>query len=144
VRIFFSILSLFYIAAIFILARSSLVDTLSEFNPYSLLHIPLYGILALLLIFSVLPIPRGFKGVSTQPGSFSRRPPSGETNSLKVRLFIAGGVALAVAIFDEVHQLFVPGRNGSAIDIVLDMAGIAIALLLCFKLFKTQIPEQTR
>ncbi len=138
-RIFFSILSLLYVAAIFILAGFPMVHTLSEFNPYSLLHIPLFGILAFLLIFSMVPIPRGFREGSIQPGSDSRRLQSEETNGLKLRFFIAGAIGLAVAIFDEVHQLSVPGRDGSISDIVLDMVGIALALLLCSRLLKTRI-----
>jgi hypothetical protein len=144
VRIFFSILSLFYITAIFILAESRVVDTLSEFNIYSLLHIPLYGILACLLVLSMVPVPRGFGGASIQPGSDSRRLPSEGINGLKLRILLAGGIALAVAIFDEIHQLYVPGRNGSAVDVVLDMVGITIALLLCSRLFKARISQSTR
>jgi len=144
VRILFVLLSLLYIAAIFILAGSHVVDTLSEFNPYSLLHIPLYGILAFLLIFSMVPIPRGFRGALNQPGSESREFPSEETKDLKLRLFLAGGIALAVAIFDEIHQLYVPGRDGSAIDAVLDVVGIAIAVLLCSRLLKTRTSRSTR
>jgi hypothetical protein len=55
-RIFFSILSIIYIAGIFLFADSSVVSTLAAFNPYSLLHIPLYGILTVLLIFSFMPL----------------------------------------------------------------------------------------
>jgi hypothetical protein len=142
-RTLFSFLSIFYVASIFILAASPVVDTLSEFNPYSLLHIPLYGILACLLVFSMVPIPWGVK-VSIQPGNDSMRLPSEETSGLKLRFFIAGGIALAVAIFDEIYQLYVPGRDGSATDVVLDLAGIAIALYLCSRLFKTQTSKQTR
>ena len=138
-RILFPLLSLFYIASIFILAGSPVAHTLSEFNPYSLLHIPLYGILAFLLSFSMVPIARGSKEASIQPSSDSTRPRSKGTVGLTVRLFVAGAIALAVGIFDEVHQLSVPGRDASAIDVVLDMAGIALALLFCFRLFKTGV-----
>jgi len=136
-RILFSLLSLFYIAAIFILAGSPVVRTLSEFNPYSLLHIPLYGIMTFLLVFSMVPISRGFKDGAIQPGSDSTRPRSRGTADLTIRLLFAGGIAWAVGIFDEVHQLYVPGRDASAGDVALDMVGIALALLLCFVLFKT-------
>jgi len=138
-RILFSLLSLFYIASIFILAGSPLADTLSEFNPYSLLHIPLYGILAFLLIFSMVPITRRSKEAPIQPSSDSTGPRSKGTLDLVPRLFVAGAITLAVGLFDEVHQLSVPGREGSASDVVLDMVGIAIALLLCFVLFKTRV-----
>jgi len=139
IRILFSILSFFYIAAIFILAGSPVVETLSEFNPYSLLHVPLYGIMTLLLVFSMVPISRGFKDGAIQPGSDSTRPRSRDTADPTFRLLLAGGIAWAVGIFDEVHQLYVPGRDGSVTDVALDMVGIAIALLLCFWLFKTRV-----
>ena len=51
-QLLFSILSLAYIAGIFLLADSPVVADIAPFNPYSLLHIPLYGILTLLLILS--------------------------------------------------------------------------------------------
>jgi hypothetical protein len=142
-RILFSILSLFYVAAIFILAGSPVADTLSGFNPYSLLHIPIYGIMTLLLVFSLVPIPRGFKHGSIPPNGDSTRRRSRGTAGLKFRLFVAGGIALVVGIFDEIHQLYVPGRDASVPDVVLDMAGIAIALLLCFTLLSRQT-RQTR
>jgi VanZ family protein len=137
-RILFSLLSLFYIASIFILAGSPVVHTLSRFNPYSLLHIPFYGILAFLLIFSMVPVTQGFKEASVQPSSDSTRPLSKGTVNLKFRLFVAGAIALAVGIFDEIHQLSVPRREGSVSDVVLDMVGIALGLLLCFVFFKVR------
>jgi hypothetical protein len=143
-KILFSILSLFYIAAIFILAGSPVADTLSEFNPYSLLHIPLYGILASLLIFSMVPITQVVKEVSIQPNVESTRSAPRGTVGLTVRSLIAGGIALAVGIFDEIHQLSVPGRYGSVTDVALDLAGIALALFLCFRFFKTRLSRQTR
>ena len=81
----------------------------------------------------------------TQRGSRSKG-----TVGLKVRLFVAGAIALAVGIFDEIHQLSVPLREGSVSDVALDTVGIAIALLLCFVLFKTRVlnnrtdPQQSK
>jgi hypothetical protein len=143
-RILFSLLSLFYITAIFILAESRVVDTLSEFNPYSLLHIPLYGILACLLVFSMAPITQGFKNASVHPGPDATGPRPIGAAGMGLRFLMAGAIALAVAILDEVHQLSVPRRDASVTDISLDMVGIAIALLLCFRLLKTRISKQTR
>jgi hypothetical protein len=143
VRIFFSILSLAYILAIFVLAGSSVARNLSEFNPYSLLHIPLYGIMTLLLVLSLVPIPRGFNHRSIQPESDSTKPQSRGTVGLRLRLFVAGAIAWFVGILDEIHQLSVPNRDASAGDVVLDMVGIALALLLCFILLKTRSIKQT-
>ena len=138
-RILFFLLSIFYIASIFVLAGSPVVETLSEFNPYSLLHIPLYGIMTLLMVFSMVPIRRGSKDGSIQSGSDLTRPRSQGPVDLKLRLLLTGGIAWFVGIFDEVHQLYVPGRDGSISDVVLDMVGITITLLLCFWFFKTRV-----
>ena len=143
-RILFSLLSLFYIASIFILAGSPVVHTLEEFNPYSLLHIPLYGIMTFLLVFSIVPVTRGIKEASIQPSSDPARQPSKGAVGLKTRLFIAGAIALVVGIFDEIHQLSLTIREASASDALLDAVGIAIALLLCFWLFKTRFFKLTR
>lgn len=43
-------------------------------------------------------------------------------------LAIAG--VLVVAIADEVHQHFVPSRVGSPVDVLIDVAGGAVALLI--------------
>jgi hypothetical protein len=55
-RLIFFIFSIAYIAAIFLFTGSPVVSDLAPFNPCSLLHIPLYGILTVLLIFSFVPI----------------------------------------------------------------------------------------
>jgi len=138
-KILFSLFSLFYIAAIFILAGSPLVKTLSEFNPYSLLHIPLYGILTFLLVRSIVPISRRPKNPSIQQSNVSTRPTSKKRAGLRLRLFMVGCIASAVGIFDEAHQLYVPGRDASVTDVVLDMVGIALGLVLVFGLFKTRV-----
>lgn len=42
----------------------------------------------------------------------------------------SGALSLLYAISDEIHQSFVPTRNGSIFDILID--GVGIALMLCF------------
>lgn len=123
-RLFFSLLSIVYISAIFLLPRSFLVEDISSFNPYSLLHVPLYGILTALLVFSLIPV--------TCP-----------RNPLPRRLFLAGFIALAVALADEIHQLFIPGRDGSLTDFLLDMAGITLALFVLFRILRLTHETQT-
>jgi hypothetical protein len=138
-KLLFSLLSLLYIAAIFILAGSPVVETLSEFNPYSLLHIPLYGILTLLLVLSIVPVGRRPKEPSIQQSDGATGPGSKGRGGLRRRVFIAGWLAFAIGIFDEVHQLYVPGRDGSVTDVGLDMVGIALALVFFLGLFKTGV-----
>jgi len=42
----------------------------------------------------------------------------------------AFGLGLLYAVSDEVHQLFVPGRHGSPIDVAIDAAGVALGIVL--------------
>lgn len=123
-RLFFQILSFVYISAIFILGRSSAIQDLSPFNPYSLLHVPLYGILTVLLVFAFVLKNQG-----------SRHP--------AIRFLIVGSVGLGVAAADEIHQVSLPGRTGSMADVFLDMAGIALALFLMFRFLKTNPSNPT-
>ena len=116
-RLFFSILSIAYVAGIFLFADSSVVSDLSTFNPYSLLHIPLYGILTFLLVFTFMP--------RTQL-----------PNHFITRFLVVGCIALIVAIADEIHQAYVPDRDASVTDILLDMVGIGLALFLIFRFLK--------
>jgi VanZ family protein len=142
-RLLFSILSIAYIAGIFLFADSSVVSTLAPFNPYSLLHIPLYGILMVLLLFSFIPINQLSNNLVTNklipPSTHSR------TNSFthpsinaSTHFLLPGFIALVVAIADEIHQAYVPGRDASVTDVLLDLFGIIFVLFLAFRLFKTQ------
>ena len=45
------------------------------------------------------------------------------TGPLRGRPYWALLVCLALASGDEVHQLFVPGRTGSAFDVAIDFSG---------------------
>jgi len=117
-RPIFPFLAIAYIVGIFLFADSSVVSYLKEFNPYSLLHIPLYAILTILIIFSFLP---------THPRI---------NTSTVVRLLISGFIALIVAIADEIYQSFIPTRGASAIDVLLDFAGIVLALFVIVYLYK--------
>ena len=43
---------------------------------------------------------------------------------------IALVAGVAYAISDEIHQSFVPGRQGSVLDVLIDSAGVAIGILV--------------
>lgn len=53
---------------------------------------------------------------------------AGEKISKSRALIFAGLAALLYAVSDEIHQLFVFGREGSVKDVVIDGVGIIIAL----------------
>ena len=130
---FFSTLSLIYIAGIFLLADSPVVSDIAAFNPYSLLHIPLYGVLTILLVLSFRTRP----GNSTNSSREMRPVPcSVETTTSgslfhwdSINLIAAGIIALVVAITDEIHQTHIPSRNASITDIFLDIVGIVLCIL---------------
>lgn len=47
-----------------------------------------------------------------------------------LRLVPAALLAALYAASDEFHQTFIPGRNGSVADIVIDLVGVALGLFL--------------
>ncbi len=124
-RLLFSLLSALYIVGIFLLADQPFMRGLSRFNPYSLLHIPLYGILTLLLIFSIVPM----KFASIKPS------PSKNPGHLGIRITLAALVASVVAISDEIYQSSLPSRHGSVGDVLLDLLGIGLSTVLGFGFF---------
>ena len=131
-RFFFTVLSIAYIAGIFVLADSPLVSDLAPFNPYSLLHIPLYGILTMLLTFSFIPLKLKRKDSMTQRAKvpMTQLPNNSMTQLTYPHLFIPGIIALVVGIADEIHQSFIPTRDASVTDVLLDGVGIVLMLFL--------------
>ena len=141
--IFFRVLSAAYIAGIFLLADSPMVSDVAPFNPYSLLHIPLYGILTILLVLSFRRKPGNSTNLSremrptpcsvetTTSGSLFHRDPSNSINPTNSRnLVVAGSIAFVVAIADEIHQAYIPTRNASITDVFLDIVGIVLCILI--------------
>jgi VanZ family protein len=54
--------------------------------------------------------------------------------------FLAG---VAYAITDEIHQVFVTGRHGSPVDVVIDAGGIALGVLV-FAAARPRLPAWAR
>jgi len=155
-RLIFSILSIVYVSAIFILAGSPIVRILAPFNFHSLLHIPLYGILTFLLIFSIVPITQLPVNSLSQRNQRNKRNKIDSTNPTNpinlsremrslfhwepinsiTRFLVVGIIALGVGIADEIHQAYVPGRDASVTDVLLDFIGISLALFIIFQRYK--------
>jgi VanZ family protein len=106
---FFTFLSAAYIFCIFYLAGSPVVSRIGEFNFYSLLHIPLYGILMILLLLA-----------------FASKPETSRTS----RYSSAAGLAVAVGAVDEYYQSFIPNRDASMGDVLLDILGVVLVMFL--------------
>jgi len=122
-------MTLLYIGAIFVLADSPMAKDLSRFNPYSFLHIPLYGMLSLLLILS---FPSSPKTPSTHPGISLAQIRISE----KRAFFRAGIIALVIGMADEIYQSYLPSRNASVMDLFLDFLGVVLALFILYYFLK--------
>ena len=48
------------------------------------------------------------------------------------RFAAAVAIGIATPCIDETIQLFVPGRVGACVDVMIDMAGFALAFALCW------------
>jgi len=56
--------------------------------------------------------------------------------STRLAFGLAALLSIVYAVSDEVHQLYVPGRNGSAWDVGIDACGVLIAAgILCRVVF---------
>jgi hypothetical protein len=139
-RLPFLLLSTAYIAMIFLFAGSEAVSDLAIFNPLSLLHIPLYGILTGLLFFSFFPVKIFWQRIQNRRIN-SGEPLPAEPKKLFLISFVTGMIACAVAISDEYHQSFIPTRDGSAGDVLLDMVGISLSLLIILRCIRHTAPR---
>jgi hypothetical protein len=141
VNFLFSILSLAYIAGIFLFADSPVVSDIAPFNPYSLLHIPLYGILTLLLILSNWSAI--FLNKKNPINSRSPIDPKNPTNPINsTNLFIAGLIAVVVGIADEIHQAYIPSRDASVTDVFLDIVGIILCIVFIKRIERISGPSK--
>lgn len=129
-RFLFLTLSVGYVLAIFLLADSPVTYSLSSYNPYSLLHIPLYEGLSILLVLSAFPSGR-WSFSSIRSLGFIKT----DLINIKKRLSICALIAAVVAVADEIHQTFIPNRDGTAGDVMLDFLGIILIIfVVCWKL----------
>jgi hypothetical protein len=136
-RFFFKLASAAYISGIFLLAGSPVVERLGQFNPYSLLHIPLYGILTLLLIFSFIPMTQlRSNSVAHRLTQRHNNQMTQLPNNLKSRFLVVGLIALIVAIADEIYQSLIPFRDASVTDVFLDLIAISFVLIVLSKYYK--------
>lgn len=106
---FFTAISVAYIFAIFFWADSPVISQMEVFNPYSLLHVPLYGILTVFLLLALA---------------------STEKTNTKSRRTLAAFISAGVGIMDEFHQSFLPQREASTTDVLLDIFGILLVMVL--------------
>ena len=125
-----------YITAIFLLAELPIVNKLLTFNPYSLLHIPLYGILTVLLFFSFFPIALQPNRPNDSTAQRQNKLVPQLPDNLMPRLLYVGIISSGVAIADEIHQAYLPGRDASITDVFLDMIGIILIMLLIMLYYK--------
>lgn len=59
------------------------------------------------------------------------------------RLAWAAALAFLYAVSDEIHQLFIPGRQGTPADVAVDSLGIALAAAWLWRRQKERAPAGT-
>lgn len=106
------ILTFCYIGVIFYLSSLpstslSFTDSTTERILSNIAHIPLYGILTILLFL------------------FFKNKTDKERKKINRNVVLA---AMCIAILDELNQSTTPGRHASLLDILLDAMGVFIAL----------------
>lgn len=84
------------------------------------LHIPIFGLLAYLWLKSLAKL----------------------SISAWAKIIITLIISIFYGILDEIHQLFVPGRYCSLMDIVLNLFGVIAGIVLFFLLRRFRIQEK--
>lgn len=64
-------------------------------------------------------------------------------NNWRSRLLTVGIISLVVAFADEIHQAYIPGRDASIFDVVLDMIGIILIMLLIVLYIQKKMSKET-
>ena len=95
-----------------------------------LAHIFEYSVLSVLVFFAIRNTNKVSKKVSYSESTIKIIKSDNE-----VYILISLWVSALYAILDEYHQLFVPERNGSINDVVIDLIGIAPTLLIIRLIF---------
>ena len=78
----------------------------------------------------------GLGGLIARVGSFSEWP--------RRKLLIAAVLISVGAALDELHQLFIPGRDAEALDWLSDTLGAAVGLTAGFQLMKSRFAKWLR
>ncbi len=55
-----------------------------------------------------------------------------------------GVIALGVGIADEIHQAYVPGRDASITDVLLDFVGISLVLFFALQFIRKRRSTEKR
>jgi VanZ family protein len=106
-----------------------------EFIIRKIAHFTEYAAFGASLLFTTY----SFLGAGCGENKVSNTAESGETTDKPVRhlpksiLFLLPWLfGTLYAATDEIHQLFVPGRYGKFHDVLIDSAGVAVGILICY------------
>lgn len=89
-------------------------DGIRDFVWFKSGHVTAYTLLLLCLFF----------GIRFSMMIWSKR------KSIKVQSFLALSILLVLAILDEIHQSFIPGRTPRATDVMIDLFGSGTVLFI--------------
>ena len=125
----------YFISTIFVKGFTDLPLSLQEARIQEL--VPIVRKIAHLSIYAAL----GFFAYLTQSAfvlELKRNVKKGKT------AVCATAFSLLYAISDEVHQLFVEGRNGNAIDVFIDLSGALVGVVFAFVIILLFAKWQTK
>ncbi len=99
------------------------------------LWLPVVAWAALIFAFSSVPdLGTGLGGWDLVLRKLAHTAEFAVLGALLVRATRRAGIAFALgalyAVSDELHQSFVPGRLGSPLDVAIDVAGVAVGIVL--------------
>lgn len=114
-----------WMSGIFLLSSRQSIGISEEkmvnFIVFKLLHILEYGILYVLLFRAIHSIKNALNS--------------------EQKLFVAFLIAVIFAATDEIHQTFVPTREGAARDVIIDTIGIVTAWI-CIQRLLLKVPKK--
>jgi VanZ family protein len=88
-------------------------------------HFTEFAILGFLLFIAIYPAAKAFAQDSADGKAISRKA------AVKAGL-LSQAVGMGYAVFDEVHQSFIPGRSCQLKDMLIDSSGVLLSILLCY------------
>ena len=56
---------------------------------------------------------------------------------------IGGGIISVLAMIDEVHQMFVPGRTSEVMDWLADVGGAAFGMIVCRAIYHRSVDDHS-
>lgn len=105
----------------------------------SFAHIIEYGFLALSTFLAIR-----FTNMISTTVSYAEAPKKIIKSDNELYILCSLWISLLYAVTDEYHQIFIPGRDGSIIDVLIDLIGIVSVLLIIRLIYSINLKVQRK